>query len=309
MQLMAVLWCKNVWEPYTGTFLCDRMTTSWAKSQKDTKDHAFGEEQAHPLHLQQHQLGQWSPIAVGLTDSTLPDQLPPTHIINANGDGYINHLLMEAADELDSQELERPQKASHISNFRLMSPLPRDSPDLLSPSAAIILIQDASRRLCTSSPQDALLGFRDEQGWQEDVQSLLQHPEDFLAGFISTRLPVWQLYFQRFGMTKRAKEILHWLDDGLSICWVPFNDWHQIRHPRFNQRLQLVKRLLANTVGEDLVDEYLEGSEPKQVRFKNRVSVQMHREFVAAELQALLQVGTIQPWHDADGAITVINGL
>ena len=119
-----------------------------------------------------------------------------------------------------------------------------------------------------------------DEDWLAYVHSFLLPLNNFRAGFISTRFEVWQLYFQHFGMTSKAKRILQWLQHGLGICWVPHDASSQQKHPRYNKKVQLVRKLLHKTFGAQGVDSALHGAEPQQVHFKNRVSVGMHEEFV-----------------------------
>ena len=144
--------------------------------------------------------------------------------------------------------------------------------------------------------------------WLSRVKVFLLPPDLFQAGFISTRLAVWQKYLDVTGWTARAKLIVDWLANGLSIRFVPIDAGCQAKHPRFEERIMLVRTLLEKTVGRAATQELLSGNQPHQVHFKNRVSVKQHVDFVAAETQQLLQHGVIKPWQQKT-PITVINGL
>ena len=60
-----------------------------------------------------------------------------------------------------------------------------------------------------------------DDAWVAHVKSMLLPLEHFRAGFISTRIDAWRLYFQQFGMIARARQILQWLEHELDISWVP----------------------------------------------------------------------------------------
>ena len=121
-------------------------------------------------------------------------------------------------------------------------------------------------------------------------------------------LEVWQYYFQHFGMTAKAQQIVQWLQHGLDVHWVPYDAAIQQKHPRFRKKVQLVRELLHHTVGTQGVEPALQGKEPQQVHFTNRVSVGMHEEFVDGAICELLKTGAISPWTGPE-PITVINGL
>lgn len=78
--------------------------------------------------------------------------------------------------------------------------------------------------------------------------------------------------------------------------------------PRFQPRLLAVKELLRSTAGLPNEERLLSQQQPQQVHFLNRVSVQQHAEFVAAEIASLLRVGAIREWQSPEQP-TVINGL
>jgi hypothetical protein len=136
-------------------------------------------------------------------------------------------------------------------------------------------------------------------------------PAAFVAGFISYRVELFRIYFRAFGpLSRPCRDILRlsWLEFGLPIDWVAVNDPAQQLHPRYRQRIELVETLLVSTVGAGRAQVLLRGSMPGQVRFSNRVSVSLHRDFVADDIQSLLRVGAIIPWT-FDFPLTVVNAL
>ena len=151
-------------------------------------------------------------------------------------------------------------------------------------------------------------GDMSDEEWLDQVKAFCLPVDLFQAGFISTRQAVWQKYFNTVGWTAKAKLIVDWLAKGLSIKFVPVDADCQTKHPRFEERLKLVRNLLERNVGRAAVQDLLTGSQPHQVHFKNRVSVKQHIEFVADTIQQLLQHGVIKPWQEMT-PITVINGL
>jgi len=44
-------------------------------------------------------------------------------------------------------------------------------------------------------------------------------------------------------MTAKAKQILQWLEHGLDIQWVALDADCQQTHPRYNKKVQLVRKL------------------------------------------------------------------
>ena len=181
-------------------------------------------------------------------------------------------------DELDGQQvvleapsgLQEPEKPESIT-----IPLrPPDQPEL-QPKAGLDLMHHAIAMLIGDAPgpQD----MPDAQ-WLQHVNSILLPLEHFRAGFISSRIDSWRLYFQQFGLITKAQQILQWLEYGLDISWVPVDAPTQQLHPRYAKRLELVKALLAKSLGAE--QSKLQGNQPQQVHFQNRVSVSIHAEFV-----------------------------
>ena len=149
---------------------------------------------------------------------------------------------------------------------------------------------------------------KSDDEWLDEVKAFVLPVDLFQAGFISTRHAVWQKYFDQTGWTTKARHIVGWLTKGLSITFVPIDAECQTKHPRFEERLKLVRNLLEKNVGRAAVQELLMGSQPHQVHFKNRISVKQHIEFVVDTIQQLLQHGVIKPWQQTTPMI-VINGL
>ena len=124
---------------------------------------------------------------------------------------------------------------------------------------------------------------------QEVKEKLLFKAESFTAGFISSRLSLFELYFKSAGtLTANALTILRRLQEGLPIAWVSHDHRAQQQYPRYAARLKLVGEVLLQTVGPVKLAGSLEGSESQAVHFKNIVSVQQHRNFVSDELRCKL---------------------
>ena len=236
----------------------------------------------------------------------------------ASNEGLINLGLNEPAqlldgseafqDELDGQQLEPGPNSGHQATGQqqpITIPCRPPDPLAMQPAAGMLLIRQAIDMMEGLQPR--LPGMADDE-WLAFVQSFLPPLECFRAGFMSTRLEVWQCYFQHFGMIAKAKQILQWLRHGLDIHWVPHDASSQQTHPKYRKKVQLVRELLQKTVGAQGVEPALHGSEPLQVHFSNRVSVGMHEEFVDGAINDLLKTGAIRPWTESE-PITVISGL
>lgn len=96
--------------------------------------------------------------------------------------------------------------------------------------------------------------------WLACLHSFLLPLEHFRAGFASTRLEVWQYYFQHFGMTAKAKQVVQWLQHGLDMHWVPYDAASQQKHPKYHKKVQLVRKLLHHTLGAQGVTRYHGGA-------------------------------------------------
>ena len=262
--------------------------------------------------------------AVAESEYDCGEQLDPD-IVDASLQCIMKTDLSEAADQLDSQRLlcedhlpwwGRSADVGHgPSHMGVSSSRPPKIPsesfqqssgeDL---EAVKVMMREALSRLELHSNLEAVDASSHAE-WAQQVHSIVLQPESFKAGFISTRLPVWQIYFDKYGWTSKAKMVCSWLKDGFNVQWVPIHHPSQLKHPRFQKRLKLVQDLLIKTVGPDRAMLALAGKEPQEVVFQNRVSVRIHRDFVAAELSQLLLIGVIKQWDMQGPMITVINGL
>ena len=178
-------------------------------------------------------------------------------------------------------------------------------PPILTSDAGMALLLEALEALQHGQHPSGDLSDAD---WLSAVHAFLLPPQLFQAGYISTRLTVWQRYFDVMGWTAKAKLIVDWLARGLRINFVPIHADCQQRHSRFHDRVMQVRNLLDRNIGSAATPALLMGSQPHQVHLKNRVSVEQHREFVAAKIQEPLQKGVIRPWQGT-APITVISGL
>jgi hypothetical protein len=72
---------------------------------------------------------------------------------------------------------------------------------------------------------------------------------EFVAGVPHTRLEAWERYFTwaNAGGPNTQQQVLQWLRHGVKVQWVAIHNGEQQKHPRFKQRLALVKQLLENT--------------------------------------------------------------
>ena len=128
---------------------------------------------------------------------------------------------------------------------------------MMQPAAGMQLMKQAIDMLEGTQPE---LPEMTDTEWLACVHSFLLPLEYFKAGFASTRLDVWQHYFEHFGMTAKAKQILQWLQHGLDIKWVPYDAESQQRHPKYRKKVQLVGKLLHQTPGPQGVDPALQGN-------------------------------------------------
>ncbi len=186
--------------------------------------------------------------------------------VDASLQGSIKTDLEEAADELDSQCLlpevliswGQPLGGGNgISQLGVSSARPPGVPssmDLQSREedldAALSLMKLACSRLDVHSAADSV-DCSGADDWAQHIHSIVLQPEAFKAGFISSRLPVWEFYFDKFGWSSKTKEVFTWLKEGLQCQWVPVDHPAQLKHPRYHKRLSLVHDLLVQTLGPD----------------------------------------------------------
>ena len=153
------------------------------------------------------------------------------------------------------------------------------------------------------------VGALSDSAWLRSITSFLLDPSQFTAGYISHTHDLFKLYFSSFGsITSAGKQILQWLQHGLRIEWVPYNSPSQQMHPRYSSKLQQVKQLISQTLGEYSVHALLAKSEPQPAVFPNRVSVVEHQDFVGKTISNMLAQGSIAEWT-MPYPITVVNGM
>ena len=145
----------------------------------------------------------------------------------ASSEGLVNPGLNEPAELLDGseafqnlldeQQLEAEPYSGHQATAQLLPitiPCKPPDPPCMQPAAGMQLMKQAISMMEGTQPR--LPDMSDDE-WLAFVHSFLLPLQHFRAGFISTRLEVWQYFFQHFGMTAKAKKVLGWLQHGLDI--------------------------------------------------------------------------------------------
>ena len=192
----------------------------------------------------------------------------------------------EDGQQLDHQEL--VHKANKPNGFHTgqVSPVMRQ-PKHMQRKDMLHLLQCAMPRIhMFTSGQDTSMS--DEQ-FMAIVKSFLLDPAQFVAGTPRHHLPAWQQYFSEFGLNSKASAVLQWVQHTVSFEFVhPFSDV-QKRHPRYNERVQLVQDLLCKTVGAESVNALLDRDTPGQV--------QLLTEFHAHTIVILLGSNVMSCWH------------
>lgn len=81
-------------------------------------------------------------------------------------------------------------------------------------------------------------------------------------------------------------------------------------HPRFQQRLSQMERIISRVVGSTNVPAFLSGPLPHTIKFPNLPSALEHAEFMRKEIQQNIATGAVQLWHWPEGKPpTVINPI
>lgn len=160
------------------------------------------------------------------------------------------------------------------------------------------------------APPQVLEAFRDElqRCWGAALQD-----SHFKAGVPHTRVREWHQYFfwGQHGqpLAPAQARILDWLKEGVRINWVSPFQAQQRKHPRFQERLDQVMRLIRQTFPREpsKVDSLLQGEHPASVHFPNLPSAVKHADFVRASLDDLLRSGAIRSVSHEQ--VHVVNGL
>ena len=141
--------------------------------------------------------------------------------------------------------------------------------------------------------------------WLASVHELLNDSSTFRAGNPHRRLPLWDRLFERvspgLSLSSQAKWLRRSLRKGFSFQVVSVHSECQQRHPRFEQRLELMTRLLRRLCGGRRAAALLQGGSPHCVAFPNLPSCEENRDFVAEAIGKLLATGAAEEWHWPDG--------
>ena len=224
--------------------------------------------------------------------------------------GWVEELDNVLLDRVDSSNPSQatPMTPPHIS---LGTPTKRATP------IVSITWPVALSALERWSPSPPLPAHTAEQFQSLDVQEALWNaclPDtSFVAGLPNTRVTEWRLYFAWANaggpLTRDQDEVFKWLQHGVKVQWVGVYNRHQQAHPRFRQRLALVRELLQSTfpLEPQKAQELLKGDRPGHVVFPNRASVQTQMGFVVDAITELLSTGAVEEVTEAQ--VQVCSGL
>jgi hypothetical protein len=144
--------------------------------------------------------------------------------------------------------------------------------------------------------------------WQQALRD-----DQFVAGTPHTRVQAWETYFawaqQGQPLLPAQNTVLRWLREGVTITWVPPTDERQRKHPRYQARIEQVRRLIAEVFPDqpEKADQLLQGDQPSPVQFPNRTSAVKHAAFVREALGDMRVTGALQEVTRED--LQVISGL
>ena len=233
------------------------------------------------------------------------------------GENKIEYLddIWDAAEALHGQDYEAVEPILDRGAWSTVEERPVRKPDLSRLSSAKqslhgVLASLKSGEFANQLPQglQSYATMSNEQ-YLASIQAELIDPNKFTAGYISEHRDNFQTYFKTLKVdTADTRKVLNWLQRGVGIHWTNPYSKEQQAHPRFKQKLAQVRALLEQHMPKSKVEDYLQGEQPKQIHFKNRVSVDLHTEFVKSEIEGLLESGVLRKWN-ANQQIQVINGL
>ncbi len=137
-------------------------------------------------------------------------------------------------------------------------------------------------------------------------------PAAFAAGRLADHGPIWREYFNLTypggRLTPSAKDILRWLDQGVTFDFVRLEDASIPRSPNHSRNLRVVAQHLRQA-GYDPA-QLLHGDRPSPVRLPNHASALEHGDFVTTTLRACIEKGVASRWdYDAWGEPTVVSPL
>ncbi len=78
---------------------------------------------------------------------------------------------------------------------------------------------------------------------------------------------------------KSAKKYLNWVSKGIKLNDVPVRHSSHDKALQWHKRVRIVSHMLANILGKDNGDTYLEGDKPSPAQFQPQVSRDIQRLF------------------------------
>lgn len=175
----------------------------------------------------------------------------------------------------------------------------------------ISYIKDAYQALVLASSLK-FAAVLSEADFMARISEVQLDPDLFRSGFLATKAHQWEAYFEVAGIadTKLAKRIKLQVREGVRFDFVSVYSPSQQSHPRFQQRLNRVEKLLARTIGPDIVEAYLNAPYPQPVHFSNNRSLTTHVEFAREAVDKLVKNGVLVPWDfESMGLPTVVNAM
>lgn len=147
-------------------------------------------------------------------------------------------------------------------------------------------------------------------GWDQALASQLPDPDSFQAGGLRRAAKTWDRFFIMAQTPEQdIQEVRPWLTEGVAWPMLPVFHANQPQGTKRLKKVEIVRGMLRRALpkGAD-IEAYLTSPTPQQVSFPNNPSILEFQDFVAGEVQSMLQKGVIQPWT-APHPPVVVNGL
>jgi len=161
-------------------------------------------------------------------------------------------------------------------------------------AAARRLAQQAMSRLQKYGTEEEYEEPNEE--WRQKVEDVALKKEQYVPGGIVLFEKGWQTLLANNKGDETSDFALTVIRDGYKPEFVEIASNSQQAHPSYKEKQRVVREQLRSTVSGASIEEFLEGSEPHTIFFRNMKSAERNDAFVDKEVAALERYGTIKRW-------------
>ena len=147
--------------------------------------------------------------------------------------------------------------------------------------------------------------------YETELHRVMLDTSKYKAGNMQRHLAAWKIWLQQETDRARAKEAKRVIEEGVRSGFVHPKSQPQQQHPKHEQKLQQVERLLSKLMGPGEARRLLDRQTPRAIKFPNKDSVDEHHDFLLEEERKLRETHSIFTWQELGMScpLTLIHGL